>query len=94
MQFLVSIDILLPLTMPSDERDALVEAEGRRAQELVSAGRLVNLWRVPGRRANVGIWEAPDATALHEALTSLPLWPWMDAQVVPLADHPNGPKNQ
>jgi len=92
MQFLVTIEILLPPDLPIDERDALVEAEGARAGELIAAGSLVNLWRVPGRRANVGIWEAPDATALHEALTSLPLWPWMDVEVTALADHPNAPR--
>ena len=49
------------------------------------------LWRVPGRWANWGLWEAPDATALHEALNSLPLWPWMSIRVHPLARHPNDP---
>jgi muconolactone D-isomerase len=33
----------------------------------------------------------PDATVLHEALSSLPLYPWMDINVHPLAVHPNDP---
>jgi muconolactone delta-isomerase len=43
----------------------------------------------PGRWANWGLWEAEDATALHEAISSLPLWPWMSVTVHPLAVHVN-----
>jgi muconolactone D-isomerase len=45
------------------------------------------MWRIPGRRANVGIWQAADASELHESISSLPLFPWMDVRVRPLADH-------
>jgi muconolactone D-isomerase len=45
------------------------------------------MWRVPGRRANVGIWKAADASELHELIVSLPLFPWMNVQVRALADH-------
>jgi muconolactone D-isomerase len=47
---------------------------------------------VPGRRANWGIWEAEDATALHAAIRSLPLFPWLEVDVIPLAAHPNDPE--
>jgi muconolactone D-isomerase len=47
----------------------------------------VRIWRIPGRTANVGIWEAPDATALHDLVSSLPLFPWLDVTVTPLARH-------
>jgi muconolactone D-isomerase len=56
--------------------------------ELRKDGILKRLWRVPGRRAVIGLWEAPDATALHDALASLPQWPWMDVTVESLATHP------
>ena len=46
------------------------------------------IWRVPGRLANRGIWTTADATALHDALSSLPMWPYMDVVVTPLAAHP------
>jgi muconolactone delta-isomerase len=45
---------------------------GRSRQELAAAGILVQLWRVTGQRANVGIWNAPAGDALHEALEYLP----------------------
>ncbi|MGV8873460.1 MAG: muconolactone Delta-isomerase [Rhodococcus sp. (in: high G+C Gram-positive bacteria)] len=89
MEFLVRFESTPPDAMPSDVRDKLKTAERARATELREAGILKKLWRVPGRRAVVGLWEAPDATVLHDALTSLPMFPWMrDTTVEPLAVHP------
>jgi muconolactone D-isomerase len=59
-----------------------------RGRQLRASGVLRSIWRVPGRLANVAIWSAPDADRLHELLTSLPLWRWMDVQVTALATHP------
>ena len=91
MEFLVNINVALPHGMPGDERQELYAAEAVQAAALAAAGRLVRLWRIPGRTANWGLWRAADATELHHALTSLPLWPYMHIEVVPLARHPNDP---
>lgn len=91
MEFLVAIEIRLPEGMPDDERARLAAAEAERAAELAAEGTLLRVWRVPGRRANRGLWAAPDATALHAALTSLPLWPYLEIEVQPLAAHPSDP---
>ena len=48
------------------------------------------MWRVPGRTANWGIWEAADATALHAAITSLPLFPYLDVEVIALEKDSSG----
>ena len=88
MEFLVNMNVTLPSGMPSDRRQELYAAEAVQAASLAAAGRLVRLWRIPGRTANWGLWLAADAT---EALTSLPLWPYMHIEVVPLAKHPNDP---
>lgn len=89
MEFLVRFESTPPDSMTSDERDKLKTAERARATELRADGILKKLWRVPGRRAVVGLWEAPDATVLHDALASLPMFPWMhDTTVEPLAVHP------
>jgi muconolactone D-isomerase len=79
--------------MPADEasrrlREELRTAERERAQELRDAGILIKLWRVPGTRDAIGLYEAADATVLHEALSSLPLFPWLEITVQPLATHP------
>jgi muconolactone D-isomerase len=91
MEFLVEMELRLPPDMAAERRAELFTAEAARAGELARAGTLRRLWRIPGRTANSGLWEAPDATALHAALESLPLWPWMDMRVTALAAHPNDP---
>jgi len=88
MEFLVDIDIRLPTGLAEERRAALLEAEFARGSALAAAGVLRAVWRVPGRLANRGVWSAPDATALHEALVSLPMWQYMDVTVTPLARHP------
>jgi muconolactone D-isomerase len=88
MEFLVTIEIELPVDSPDD----LLRREAERARELAGKGLLVRLWRLPGRRANVGLWSAADATELHEALASLPLFPYMSIRVEALARHPSDPQ--
>lgn len=80
----------LPGSMPDDERAELLAAELERGCELVEAGAIWAIWRVPGALRNVGVWEAPDATALHELIASLPLYRWLRTDATPLADHPLG----
>jgi muconolactone D-isomerase len=91
-EFLVQMENRLPADFPPDQRAELLAAEAVRARELAAAGILVRLWRVTGRRANVGIWRAPTCGTLHEALESLPLFPYLDIQVVAISGHPNDPE--
>ena len=88
MEFLVRTENLLPPDTPDEDREELRKAERERAMELREAGILKRLWRVPGRNATIGLYEAEDPAALHNALTSLPLWKWMDVTVEALATHP------
>ncbi|GAA1804546.1 muconolactone Delta-isomerase [Nesterenkonia flava] len=88
MEFLVRFETRLPESLSSEQVAELKAAERERAVQLRQSGILKKLWRVPGRRATVGLWEADDATVLHEALASLPQFPWMDVEVEPLATHP------
>ena len=92
MEFLVHIEVGWPGDGDRAERDRLVAAEGARARELAAEGVIQRLWRIPGRWANWGIWVAPDATALHAAISSLPLYPWLSVEVHPLAAHPSDPQ--
>ena len=87
MEFLVQIQVNFPPEMPEEKLAEVVAQEEIRGRELKQDGSIVRIWRIPGRRANVGIWSAPSATELHEALTSLPAFPWIDAHVTPLATH-------
>ncbi|GAA2352966.1 muconolactone Delta-isomerase family protein [Saccharopolyspora halophila] len=88
MEFLVRMENRLPPETPEDERAELKAGERARAAELRAEGVLKRLWRVPGRNATVGLYEAADPARLHEALMSLPMAPWLDITVEPLATHP------
>jgi len=88
VEFLVRTENRLPADTPAERREELRKAERARAQELREAGILKRLWRVPGRNGTIGLYEAADATELHDALASLPMFPWMDITVEPLATHP------
>jgi muconolactone D-isomerase len=88
MEFLVRIDVELPPGMSADQRAELTAAEHSYGLELRRRGTIGRIWRLPGGLRNVGIWEARDATELHEAISALPLYPWLRAEVIPLARHP------
>jgi muconolactone D-isomerase len=88
MEFLVQIQVNFPPDMPAERLADVLEREGERGRELQGAGTIVRIWRIPGRRANVGVWQGDDANAIHEAICSLPAFPWIDAHVTPLATHP------
>ena len=91
MEFLVSIEVEYPADGDAERLEQLTKAERVRAGELVAEGALKRIWRVPGRRANWGLWEAPDATSLHQHLSSLPFFPYLNIEVLPLAQHPSDP---
>jgi muconolactone D-isomerase len=88
MEFLVRAENRLPPETPEEERSRLKKGERARADELRAAGNLKRLWRVPGRNATIGLYECADATELHDVLSSLPMFPWMDITVEVVATHP------
>jgi muconolactone D-isomerase len=71
--------------------DELTARERQRGLELIDAGVIRDIWRIAGSQANVGIWEAVDATELHAQISSLPAFPWLDVDVTALAAHPLRP---
>jgi len=88
----VHIEIVWPPEAPAEQRAEIFARELEQGQRLARAGQLRRLWRIPGRWANWSLYDVADATELHEALSSLPLHPWMDIEVHALAVHPNDPR--
>ncbi len=88
MLFLLRIEVSLPPDLPQSERDALRERETERALELIAAGTLLRIWRIVGRVANFSLWRTDSLEALHGAVGSLPMFPYMQVDVTPLIDHP------
>lgn len=87
MEFLVTIRQDWSALRDRPDIDELVLRERRVGRELIDAGVITRIWRLPGQRANIGVWRAADATELVAHLGRLPLRPWVDAEVVPLATH-------
>ena len=88
MRFMLRIEVTLPHGMTDAEKDDLRKREHHRAHELIASGRLLRIWRIVGRIANVSIWWAPTLESLHETLAALPMFPYMKIDVTPLIDHP------
>ena len=49
---------------------------------------MVRIWRIVGRVANFSVWDAPTLEALHDKVSSLPMFPYMKIDVMPLINHP------
>lgn len=91
MEFLVNIKVMLPDSLSEQQRGQLQADEAARAKELTAEGHLIRMWRVIGRRENWGLWRAKDGTEMHAVLSSLPMFPYLEVQVTPLARHPADP---
>jgi len=88
MQFMLRIEVSLPPDMAEDAKAALRAREHARGTELIEQRTLLRIWRIVGRIANFSVWQAPTLEALHDALTTLPMFPYMKIDVTPLIDHP------
>jgi muconolactone D-isomerase len=88
VRFLLNIDVSIPPGMPQSDKDALRDRENARAAQLIEAGVMVRIWRIVGRVANFSLWQADTPEQLHEALMSMPMFPYMKVEVTPVIDHP------
>ena len=89
MRFMVEMQVNLPPDMPPAEREALLTREREYSQSLQRSGHWEHLWRVAGRYANVSIFNVGSADELHEHVSGLPLFEYMDTRVTALAQHPS-----
>jgi muconolactone D-isomerase len=89
MLFLAEMEVHLPLDMPSEELEELKAREREYSHAAQRDGRWPHLWRVAARYANVSVLDVDSVDELHELLSGLPLFPYLDIRVTPLARHPN-----
>lgn len=89
MLFLVQMQVNLPHDLDPAVADELKATEKARSQELQRDGRWRHLWRVVGRYSNVSVFDVESPTELHDILSSLPLFPYMDVTVTALTQHPS-----
>ena len=89
MVFHVSIVVHIPHDVDADKIKKLSAQEHERAKELQLQRKWLHLWRVAGKYANISVFDVPDHDELHALLSSLPLFPFMEIAVTPLARHPS-----
>jgi muconolactone D-isomerase len=89
MLFHVRMNVNLPQSMPLEQATRLKQDEKDLAQQLQREGRWRHLWRIAGQYANVSIFDVGSVDELHTLLTSLPLFPYMQIEVMPLCRHPS-----
>ncbi|MFE2940899.1 muconolactone Delta-isomerase [Streptomyces sp. NPDC059255] len=89
MLFAVEMTVHLPPGLAPDVRASLLAAEKEYARGLQRSGEWLHLWRRAGRYANLSVFDVADNDRLHELLWSLPLFPYLECTVTPLARHPS-----
>lgn len=89
MLYLVHMVVNIPHDLPQEQAAKLIEEEKQYSQELQRSGKWAYIWRVVGEYANYSIFDVKDNEELHELLRQLPLFPYMDITVTPLATHPS-----
>ncbi len=89
MLYHVRMDVRPPHGIDPAEFDRLKAEEKARAQELQRSGKWVHLWRIAGQYANVSVFDVGGHDELHALLSTLPLFPFMEIAVTPLARHPS-----
>ena len=80
------------VTPPMHDTAAFEDAKLREktySQELQKSGKWQHLWRVVGEYANYSVFDVASNDELHELLAKLPLFPYMQIKVTPLAAHPS-----
>ncbi|MGI5143154.1 MULTISPECIES: muconolactone Delta-isomerase [unclassified Streptomyces] len=89
MLFHVRMDVQIPHDLDPEVRAATVDREKAYSQELQRAGKWPHIWRIVGEYSNYSIFEVESGDELHQILSDLPLFPYMDIAVTPLATHPS-----
>lgn len=89
MLFHVTMDVNLPASMPAAEAAALKATEKAQSQLLQASGQWRHLWRIAGQYANISLFDVASIDELHQLLSTLPLFPYMKIQVIPLCRHPS-----
>lgn len=89
MLFHVRMDVRIPHDLPAEEVTGIIVREKAYAQELQRSGKWRHIWRIAGQYANYSIFDVRDTAELHEILTGLPLFRFMELTVTPLLRHPS-----
>jgi muconolactone D-isomerase len=92
MEYLIDFLLRIPDDAPEAEVRKRLEGEAARVAELAAEGHALRVWKpLPDDGRALGLYRAASDAELQAILDSLPLRPWMEVTVTPLAEHPNDP---
>jgi muconolactone D-isomerase len=89
MLFHVRMDVNIPGDLPQAEAAEIIARERAYSQELQMSGKWRHIWRIVGQYANYSVFDVKDNSELHEILSGLPLFKFMEIEVTPLVRHPS-----
>ena len=89
MLFHVRMDVRIPHGADPVRIDELKRVEKERSQTLQREGKWRHLWRMSGQYSNISIFDVADTQELHDLVSTLPLFPFMEISVTPLNRHPS-----
>lgn len=89
MLYHVRMDVRVPHDVDTARFERLKAEEKQRAQDLQRQGKWRHLWRIAGMYSNISVFDVADHDELHALLSTLPLFPFMQIAVTPLATHPS-----
>lgn len=89
MLFHVEMHVRIPATLEPALIERLKVEERALAQALQRRGVWRHLWRLVGCYANVSIFDVDSPQQLHDILSTLPLFPFMEITVRALCRHPS-----
>jgi muconolactone D-isomerase len=89
MLYHVRMDVRIPHDLSEAEVAGILAREKAYAQDLQQCGKWRHIWRLAGEYANFSIFDVTDNAELHEILSGLPLFKYMEISVTPLLRHPS-----
>jgi len=89
MLFLVHMQVTIPADADPHRVDRMKADEKALSQRLQQEGTWRHLWRVVGQYANYSVFDVDGPAQLHDVLSRLPLFPYMEIEVDALCRHPS-----
>ncbi len=89
MLFHVRMDVRIPHDLPAEQAAEILAREKAYSQQLQQSGKWRHIWRIAGQYANYSVFDVKDNDELHEILSGLPLFKFMQIEVTPLLRHPS-----
>ena len=89
MLFHVRMDVNIPRDLPVEQINEIKAVEKAYSQELQRQGKWRHIWRITGQYSNISIFDVESNEELHNLLQGLPLYPYMNIDLMALNLHPS-----